>query len=211
METQAISFTDKFSHAEQFAASVKASQVTSREEHAAVALKVEEIRTLEKSLEDEYSELPVILEAKRLQGIKCALAAALKDARVTAKKALLAFEDRLEAERLAAERIAQAEARKLAEQAALEAAVEAEASGDTAQAEAIINEPVVAATIVVPEEKLKAKGHTRRRVYRVKITDASRIPDDFLVPDMAKIEATARAWKREGEIIPGVMCYSEVV
>lgn len=185
--------------------------VASREDHALVAAMIDDLRTIEKDLEAEWQSLPIVQEYKRIQKLKTSLANDLEAARVAAKRRMLDFEDQLEAERLKAEREAQEAARKLAEEATLQDAVEAEMLGNKEQAEAILAEPIVPATIVVPQEQLKAKGHTRRRVYRVKITDASRIPDDFLVPDMAKIEATARAWKREGEIIPGVQCWSEVV
>lgn len=185
--------------------------VASREDHALVAAMIDDIRTIEKDLESEWQSLPIVQEYKRIQKLKASLANDLEAARKSAKSRLLAYEDKIEAERLAAERIAQAEAKRLAEEATLQDAVEAEKLGNKEQAEAILAEPVVAATIVVPQEQLKAKGHTRRRVWKSKIVDASKIPADYMTPDLDKISATVRAWKRDGEVIPGVMAWSEVV
>ena len=207
-----IGFTEKTDAARHIIEKAKASQVTTRQEHEAVGLLINDIRAIEKELDAEYSTLPIIQEAKRLQGIKGALSRDLEDARVTAKKALLRFEDAIEAERLKAEREAQEAARVLAETAAIEAAAEAEASGDKTQAEAILAEPITPAVVVVPQEKLKVKGHTRRRVYKARIIDPSLVPDEYWTLDISKIEATIRARKEEGQgVIAGVLAYSQVV
>lgn len=197
--------------ANQLIAKANASVVSTRQEHEAVGALVNEIRATEKQLEAEYESLEIVQEARRIQKEKGALAKSLEDARKAAKAKMLNYEDFLEAERVAEELKAQITSKTLAEESALLAALEAEQSGDKATAEAIIQEPVTPAVIVVPKDTLKAQGHTRRRVFKYKVTDASKIPADYLTPDLDKIAATVRAWKKEGEVIPGVLAYSEVV
>ena len=211
METQ-IGFAAKTDAARYIIEKAKASQVTTRHEHEAVGLLINDIRAMEKELDAEYSSLPVIQEAKRLQGIKGALSRDLEDARKQAKSRLLEFEDRLEAERLKAEREAQEAARVLAETAAIEAAAEAEASGDKTQAEAILSEPITPAVVVVPQEKLKVKGHSRRKVFHAKLVDPSLVPDDYWMVNQDKAEAVIKAKKEEGpNVIPGFLAWFEWV
>lgn len=212
METQELALAAKAGAVAALITQANSATVSTRQDHSDVGILVDAIRQLEKELELEYESLEVVQTARKIQKIKGAMSRDLEDARKTAKKRMTDYEAKLDAERAEAERVAQIEARKLAEQAALEAAVEAEQAGDVAQAEAIINEPVVAATIVVPEEKLKAKGHTRRRVYKARIIDPSLVPDEYWCLDTSKIDATIRARKEEGQgVIPGVLAYSEVV
>lgn len=211
METQ-IGFAAKTDAARHIIEKAKASQVTTRQEHEAVGLLVQQIRSFEDALEDEYKSLPEVIAARRFQEIKCALAAELKETRVSTKKRLLEFEDRLEAERLKAEREAQEAARVLAETAAIEAAAEAESSGDKAQAEAILAEPITPAVVVVPQEKLKVKGHSRRKVFHAKLVDQSLVPDDYWMVNQDKAEAVIKAKKEEGpNVIPGFLAWFEWV
>lgn len=211
METQ-IAFGEKIEAAMSLITYVNSLTVTTRQEHEAAGHSVSKIRDLEKALEAGYSEHPVIVEAKRLQGIKGALSKDLESARKAGKAAMIKYEEVIEAEGVQAEQEAQRAAKALAEQAALEAALQAEQEGDKATAEAIIQEPVVPAVIVVPQEKLKAPGHTRRRVYKARIIDPSLVPDEYWTLDTSKIDATIRARKEEGQnVIPGVLAYSEVV
>lgn len=210
METQ-IALVSKAEAAKDLIARANKATVTNRHDHAAVGLLVDEIRGFEKALDEEYEKIPEVIFARQVQKIKSALSRDLGDARKGAKARMISFEGALELARQEAERKAQQEAVRLAEESTLQDALEAEMSGNSEIAEAILSEPIVAATVVVPEEKLKVAGHTRRRVYKIKITDPYLVPMEYKIIDEAKIAATARAWKKEGNIIPGVMCFSEVV
>lgn len=211
METQ-IGFAQKSEVAAVLIGNALSAKVSNASEHKDVGLLVDSIRTLEDELEAEYQSLEVVRVAKQLQKQKVLLGKQLEEARKTAKRAMINFEEAQELERVKLEREAQAKASQEAEQAALEAAVEAEASGDKAQAEAILDEPIAPAVVVVPKQELKAPGHTRRRIFKAKLVDAGIVPDEYWAIDQSKADAVARARKEEGlNVIPGFLVYSEVV
>jgi len=64
-------------------------------------------------------------------------------------------------------------------------------TGHVAEAEALLDEPVIGAVIELP--KPDSGGVTTRRKWGWKITDASAIRRDFLIPDEKKIGALVRA------------------
>lgn len=212
MEIKEVGLPSKLDAAQSLIADLSKASVTSKAEHEAVGLKVAQVRDMEKDLESWYEGLEIIQESRRIQKLKGELARNLEAARKAAKRQMTDYEDRAEAERLRIEREAQEQARRDAEQAALEAAVEAEASGDKAQAEAILDEPISPAVVVVPKQELKAPGHTRRRIFKAKLVDAGIVPDEYWAIDQGKADAVARARKEEGlNVIPGFLVYSEVV
>lgn len=103
------------------------------------------------------------------------------------------------------------EARKAQEDRVLEAAVQAEKSGDTTQANLIIETPVQAPAVVIPKDVPKLEnGPVFRTVWKARIINANLIPREYLVPDQKKLDGTARTMK--GTIkVPGVEFYSERV
>jgi hypothetical protein len=103
------------------------------------------------------------------------------------------------------------EARKAQEDRVLEAAVQAEKSGDLAQANLIIETPVQAPAVVIPRDVPKLEnGPVFRTVWKARIINANLIPREYLVPDQKKLDGTARTMK--GTIkVPGVEFYSERV
>lgn len=119
--------------------------------------------------------------------------------------AYLAEEERKRREE---ERRLQEEARKKAEEEALAQAAELEAEGDTEGAEALISEPVVAPPVVLPKATPKVSGIATREVWLYKITDANKIPRQYLKIDEQKIGQIVRAMKGQTSI-PGVQVYSE--
>lgn len=105
------------------------------------------------------------------------------------------------------------EERRLLE--AIAAEEEAKANGATAQeaaqeAEAIINEPVYVAPVILPKETPKVKGLSFRTVWKFRITNESAIPRQYLMPNEKAIGGVIR--NSQGKIrIAGVEPYEERV
>ncbi len=119
--------------------------------------------------------------------------------------ALKREEARAEEQRLAEE------ARKAQEERILEAAVQAEKSGDTTQANIIIETPVQPVAVVIPKDVPKLEnGPTFREVWQFEIERADLIPRAYLIPDEKKIGQVVRAMKNQANI-PGIKVYSKRV
>lgn len=99
--------------------------------------------------------------------------------------------------------------RKANEEAKLAAAVEAEQSGEKAEADAILNGDVTVAPVILPAFRGTVKASFREN-WTFKITDPSLIPREFLMPDMTKIGGVVKAMKGSTRI-PGVQAYAEQV
>lgn len=109
----------------------------------------------------------------------------------------------LNAERLRLEK----EAREKAE---AERAAEAKrlwAEGQRAAAKAVKAAPVVVAPVLMPEP-VKQAGEASRVVWKFKIIDASKVPDNFKVVDEVALGKFARAMGPKASC-PGVEFYSE--
>ena len=208
LNTTEIGFTEKSKTAALLVEQVRALTVTNLEEHRIAGIRVAEIRELEKELEAEYKALPVIVEAKRLQGVKGELAAMLEEARKSGKRKMMDFEDDQERKRQDEERRLQAEAKKKADDEALAAAEAAEKQGEHEAAAAIISDPVAVPVVVVPKQEIKAAGHSRRMVPKFRIANASLIPRQYLKPDEVAIGGVIRALRGAANI-PGVEYYEE--
>ena len=142
--------------------------------------------------------------------------APLLEAELIIKRGLVAFDDAQERIRREEERRRQEEAqkeeeaRRVAEAAALE--TEALQTGDASlldQAMELIDMPAPVA-IIAPVEKQtpKVAGVSYRENWRFRITDATRIPREYLKVDEVKLGAVIRAMKGAATI-PGVEVYAE--
>jgi hypothetical protein len=98
-------------------------------------------------------------------------------------------------------------AKKEEEQRQLEAALAAEAEGQTEEAEAIISAPVQAAPVVVPKTVPKVAGVSMTKHWKFNIVDAAKVPRQYLMVDEQKIGAVVRALKDQANI-PGIEVYS---
>ena len=101
------------------------------------------------------------------------------------------------------------EARRLAEAVALEQ--EAHATGDAAllaEADAVISEPITTPVVILPPAVPKVVGEVRRESWKFSVVDATKIPREYLVPDLVKIGGVVRAMKGATNI-PGVRAYSD--
>lgn len=211
MADSGVGFLDKRQAALSLIEDVTMVTVTNAQEHTAVGEKVNAIRAMEKELEAEYKAHPVIVEAKKLQAIKGKLATALEDARKSAKDKMMKWEDAEEEKRQAEERRIQAEQQAKAEEEALAAAVQAEKEGDKEAAAAIINEPIVAPTVVIQKSVPKVAGHSRRMVKRFRLKDPAGkgVKAEYLSPDMVKIGSVVRALGKASEAVVGGIEYYE--
>ena len=235
MTTNAISFTRQYDNAIALVDRVKTLAVRNAQEFAIAEEALKTIRELEKELDLEYREHPVIIEAKRMQGIKSDLAALLEGARKGLKGgAMLRYEQAEEAKRQAEELRLQAEAQKLADaetarlvaeqkklfDAAEKARKLAEKRGDAFAAQAAANFAaqvkrealeIKAAPIVVPTVVIErtAPSVTRRMVPKWRIKDESKIPCLYHKIDEVKIGGVIRSL-RANHGIPGVEYYEEL-
>ena len=117
-------------------------------------------------------------------------------------------QDRLRREE---ERRLQEEARLREQERQLQEAVEAEQNGDTATAEAILEEVVEAPVIALPKTTPKiVGGPVSRTVWAFEVTDVNKIPREYLKIDEVKIGQIVRAMKRMTNI-PGIRAFEKRV
>jgi hypothetical protein len=55
----------------------------------------------------------------------------------------------------------------------------------------------------------KIAGLRQRQNWRYRIVDPTKVPREYLMPDEQKIGQAVRAWKKAGEVIPGIEAYAE--
>lgn len=130
------------------------------------------------------------------------------------------YDQRMERERQAEERRLQVElqrqadedARKLAEEQALEDCYALESEGDQVGADAVLANPAPVAVfvppVVLPSAVAKAKGVSSTQVWKFKITDASLIPREYLMVNEQALGQVVRALKDKA-CISGVQVYPE--
>jgi hypothetical protein len=125
------------------------------------------------------------------------------------EKCRRAEEARLQEE---ARKEAEAEARRLAQEQAINDAVELEAAGDKAGAQAVLNNPVPVAVyvppVIVPRLTPKTDGVSTSTNWTFRITNEALVPRDYLVIDEKKIRAVVKALKNKANI-PGIEAYPE--
>jgi hypothetical protein len=100
-------------------------------------------------------------------------------------------------------------ARKEEEERRLAEAIRAEEEGDSAEAEAILEEtPAFIPPPIVPRTVETGGGITMKKNWKFRIANAAKIPREYLTPDMVKIGGVVRAMK-DATRIEGVEVYSE--
>jgi hypothetical protein len=135
----------------------------------------------------------------------------LENAAKAVKKLMANYDQEQEKKRLLEQRRLEEEARKKEEDMRLEEAILAEAMGDTEGAKEILDEPVFVPPVVVAKETPKIQGGpVSRTIYKFRITDASLIPRQFLIPDMVAIGGVVRSLKEKASI-PGIEVYEDKV
>ncbi|MDI6739029.1 MAG: hypothetical protein QME74_01525 [Candidatus Edwardsbacteria bacterium] len=170
------------------------------------------IRTARKSIADVYD--PIIT---RMNG-------ALKDTRAemrkhddplaaveTAIKSKMAtFSRVLEAERKAKEAELQALARKQEEDALLREAQRLEDMGRRREAFDLLEKPVVVPPVVLTSSTPKAEGVSFRKLWKFRVADAAKVPDEYWALDEQKIGRVVRALG-PAAAIGGIEVYEEAV
>ena len=144
----------------------------------------------------------------------------LDSAKKSVKKIMSDYDTEQERIRQAEQRRLEEIARKEEEERRLAEAIAAEeaarASGATVEeaaqeATAIIEEPVMVAPVVVEKQVPKmAGGPVYQTRWKFMITDAKKIPREYLIPDEVKIGGVVRAMKGTTNI-PGIQAYPERV
>lgn len=120
-----------------------------------------------------------------------------------------AEETRLQEE---ARKAAQAEADRLAQEQAIQDAIELEAQGDTKGAEAVLANPapvqVFTPPVIVPTRVQKSAGVSGTQIWKFRITDVNLIPREYMIPDEKAIGQVVRGLKSKTNI-PGIEAYPE--
>ena len=84
----------------------------------------------------------------------------------------------------------------------------AEDRGDTNKAEKFEQRQAAVSAPVPAAAAPKPAGISTRKVWKFEVTDAAKLPPEYLVPDIKKIGKVVRALQGDTEI-PGVRVYSE--
>lgn len=129
----------------------------------------------------------------------------LEGAKKSVKSLMSAYDLEQEKIRKAEERKLEEEARKRDEEARLAEAIELEKEGRKDEAEQVLSESSVI-PVFVAKTTPKIEGVVYRTIWKYRITDASKLPREFLVPDEVKIGGVVRSLKGSTNI-PGVEAY----
>lgn len=201
LETKALSLPDQ----------AKAiGSIVTPEQYAAAGELLVAIKDLRKGIAEHHA--PMIEAAHRAH--KEALAARkrlddpLDQAERVVKPAMGSYVAEEERKRREVERVAQEAARKAEEDARLAEAEAAERAGDHAEADAMIQAPVVVPPVVVPSSVPKVAGVASVKVWKWRITNQALIPRQFFVLDETKINGVVRTMKNLAQI-PGIEVYPE--
>lgn len=137
-----------------------------------------------------------ILEAKKKQSEP------LKQAERILKSKIVTYHDEQERIRREEERKRQEELRKQEEERRLNEAIE---TGD----ESALEEPVVVPEVKV-EDTTKHKGISYSTIWKFRVKDKSKVPEEYKIIDEVKVGQVVRAMK-ENTSIPGIEAYPEKI
>lgn len=142
----------------------------------------------------------------------------LTTAQKSVKGLMSAYDAEMEKVRQVEQRRLEEIARKAAEEetilAAIAAQEDAKRNGATKEeaaeeAQAIIDQPVYVAPVVIPKAVPKmAGGPVYRTIWKFRIDNVAKIPAEYMVPDEVKIGQVVRALKAQANI-PGITVYEE--
>lgn len=125
------------------------------------------------------------------------------------KQKMAVYQDAQEKLRREEEERQQAAAQKLADDAALEAAKQAEASGNHEEAEAIIQTPVVAVPVFIPRTIPKVATMMQKR-WTFRVVNAALVPRQYLIVDEKALLKQAQATGKN-LVVPGVEFFQKSV
>ena len=101
------------------------------------------------------------------------------------------------------------EAIRQQEEARLKEAEELEKNGEAEKAEEILAAPILA-PVFKPQEIEKPEGVSYRDSWKFEITDESKIPREYLIPDEKKIAGIVKAMKEKFDV-PGIRAYNDPI
>lgn len=167
------------------------------------------IKEIRKKIENTFKPIKQKMDAAKKEVLdqERAADAPLIEAEGIIKPRIAAWNAEQERIRRAEEDRLREEARKQEEERRLQDAILAEQSGNKEEAAAIMDTPVQAPVVVVPKAIPKVAGIAMTKQWKFRITDANKIPRQYLVPDETKIGAVVRALKDQTSI-PGVEIFS---
>ena len=132
----------------------------------------------------------------------------LKNAETNIKRAILAYDAKLEEERIAEQKkiddLAEKERKRLAKLANKQ-----EAAGNVEKAEET-REKAVSVPVQVANKPISIKGISRRDNWIFVITDPDKIPREYMIPDEKKLKQVATAHKGTHPV-PGVIFKNEPI
>lgn len=181
------------------------------------------IKALRKEIDATFT--PIITKAHDAHKEACAqkkrAEAPLAEAEAILKQGLIGYQTVQEQIRQADERRLQAiarqeeETRRLDEAAALERAASAaidltEGFQLRREAEALLEQPIVAPVVTLASSTPKLAGISYREVWKFRVTDPALVPREYLAIDEQKIGGVVRALKGAATI-PGIQAYAEKV
>jgi hypothetical protein len=118
------------------------------------------------------------------------------------------YEQEQERIRQQKQREAEAKAKKEAEERAIAEAAELEALGDTEGAEEVISEPVVAPSVEIAKSTPEVKGSHYRDNWKAKSINPTKLPREYMMPDLVKINKEITKSKGDTSI-PGVEVFND--
>lgn len=185
--------------------------ISNQDDYNASAAFLKDIKAKYKEIEAKRKELvkPFQAATKNLNEQFKKPLQLLQDAEQAVKTAILTYEQAKEAERHKEQASIDREAEKK-RVAAEERARKWADKGRADKAEKIIQKVVDAPLAVATPKVEKVEGVTKRDNWRFRIVNEELIPRKYLVPDLKRIGAIARAGKDLIEI-PGVQIYNEPV
>jgi hypothetical protein len=198
---------------------VKSISIKDRDDYEFAQLAMKDVKDRIKQLEEiRFGQTRPIDEAKKriMEFFKVPLQK-LEDAKSFLNKIMVRWAEDQERIRKEEEKRLQEEAKKRAEEDALKAALEAEKAGDTAEAEAIISEPVYVPPIKVVSEVPKSKESHIRETWSaegydlmttVKAISDGKAPLQCVKYDDVFINGQGRSYK-QALSIPGVRAISK--
>lgn len=186
-------------------------EIVDAESYAIATEELKAIKSKYREIEEQRKGLkkPIDEAARRIQGFFRPPLDFLSQAESVIKRKITDWNAEQDRIRREAQRKADEQARK--ERERLEArARKAEESGKAEKAEQLAQQAETVTPAIVPTETPKAKGISTRTVWRFRITDKSKIPDQYKSVDEKKIAGVVRSLG-EDTAIPGVEIYPEQV
>lgn len=177
--------------------------------YAAAGERLKELSTAEKRIEDMRKSLkaPILAAGKAIDAFFGAPLDRINAARNSVKRSLLTYQQDEERKRREIEARAQEEARKQAEKLQRQAEAAA-AKGKAEKAEALQAAAASVIVPIIPPTTQKLVGISNRETWHFEITDFSKLPREWTMPDDKKLGSYVRAMKSETDI-PGVRVFSK--